>query len=343
MALQSMAEIGAAVGDLASAARYNETYAQLVPLYHRRFWNASLGTWASDPLELQTLTALSLAAGVGSASERVSAVEALDRDVQSRGDHLTVGAAGVKWLLRTLSEGGRHDTALRLAMQTSYPSWGWWIARNATTCWESWSGVADPSHTSHPTHNREPDTAVLSRIPTSPTGPGSASDRRTRFAQTSSCAVASAAGSTSTSRELPRRPLATRPSPSSRTYRRPSGHPRSPRPSALSAAPSLATGRATPPQRQLGSGSGCLVCGSASPMRFALPLSGCRCWALKRAAPIFACARAARCGNAALRFWMMGKACWAAKQWLALTGRMRSSWRLARARSSSCLRSLNKI
>ena len=165
MALQAMAEIGAAVGDLASAARYNETYAQLVPLYHRRFWNASLGTWASDPLELQTLTALSLAAGVGSASERVSAVAALERDVQSRGYHLTVGAAGVKWLLRTLSEGGRHDTALRLAMQTSYPSWGWWIAHgNATTCWESWSGVADPSHTSHPTHNRKPDTVVLSRI-----------------------------------------------------------------------------------------------------------------------------------------------------------------------------------
>jgi alpha-L-rhamnosidase len=153
MALRAMAELGVAVGDRANAARYNATWAQLVPRFEQRFWNSSRGTWASDPMELQTLTVLSLAAGVGSVADRASAVAALDRDVRERGYHLTVGSAGVKWLLRTLSKEGKHDTALQLAMQTTFPSWGWWIHEGATTCWESWSGVADPSHTSHPTHN----------------------------------------------------------------------------------------------------------------------------------------------------------------------------------------------
>ena len=62
--------------------------------------------------------------GVGSASRRAEAVEALDADVASRDYHLTVGSVGAKWLLRSLSEEGKHDTALKLAMQTSFPSWG---------------------------------------------------------------------------------------------------------------------------------------------------------------------------------------------------------------------------
>ena len=28
-----------------------------------------------------------------------------------------------------------HDTALRVALQTDYPSWGNWIAKGGTTCW----------------------------------------------------------------------------------------------------------------------------------------------------------------------------------------------------------------
>ena len=94
-----------------------------------------------------TLAALSLGAGVGTAPQRASAVRALARDVAQRGDHLTVGSpcpthstwilnratnarsAGQKWLLRTLSDEGEHETALRLAMQTTQPSWGYWLSQ----------------------------------------------------------------------------------------------------------------------------------------------------------------------------------------------------------------------
>ena len=51
----------------------------------------------------------------------------LRRDVEARGHHLTVGSAGQKWLLRELTDSGAHDTALRLALQTTQPSWGYWV------------------------------------------------------------------------------------------------------------------------------------------------------------------------------------------------------------------------
>ena len=92
-------------------------------------------TWASDPMELQTLTSLSLGAGVGSSQQRAAAIEVLDRDIVGRGYHLTVGSAGAKWLLRTLSQVGKHDTALKLAIQETQPSWGYWLSQGATTCW----------------------------------------------------------------------------------------------------------------------------------------------------------------------------------------------------------------
>lgn len=65
---------------------------------------------------------------------------------------------GQKWLLRTLSEHGEHETALALALQTTFPSWGHWIAQGATTCWENWSGKSDATHPpaaggNPPTHN----------------------------------------------------------------------------------------------------------------------------------------------------------------------------------------------
>ena len=42
---------------------------------------------------------------------------------------------------------------LKIATQTTYPSWGYWLSLGATTCWENWSGGHDASHPPTPTHN----------------------------------------------------------------------------------------------------------------------------------------------------------------------------------------------
>ena len=82
---------------------------------------------------MQTITATALGANVPRASRRSSAVKALATDVESRDFHLSVGSVGQKWLLNELTANGHHDTALKVAMQTTYPSWGHWLAQGATT------------------------------------------------------------------------------------------------------------------------------------------------------------------------------------------------------------------
>ena len=115
--------------------RYTQLLSTARQLYDARFWNASLGTWAEKQTEVQTMTALALAVGVGSVQRRATATAAMLRDIQSRGDHMAVGYQGARWLLPMLSASGNHEVALRLALQTSYPSFNSWLSKGATTCW----------------------------------------------------------------------------------------------------------------------------------------------------------------------------------------------------------------
>ena len=60
--------------------------------------------------------------------------------------HVSTGVVGIQQLMRTLTHYGRTDLALRLATDTTYPSWGYMARRGATTIWELWNGdTGDPS------------------------------------------------------------------------------------------------------------------------------------------------------------------------------------------------------
>ena len=141
------------MGKVAEAEHYTHLLDTARQLYDAKFWNLTLGTWATQKTEVQTMTAVSLAAGVGSKERRATALASLLKDVEEREDHMAVGYQGSRWLLPALSASGEHETALRLALQTSEPSFGDWIAKGATTCWENWSGVGDAEHPPHPSHN----------------------------------------------------------------------------------------------------------------------------------------------------------------------------------------------
>ena len=53
--------------------------------------------------------------------------------------HLDVGVLGCKALLGALSQNGYAETAYRVAVQDTYPSWGWWVRNGSTTLLENWN------------------------------------------------------------------------------------------------------------------------------------------------------------------------------------------------------------
>jgi alpha-L-rhamnosidase len=59
--------------------------------------------------------------------------------VIANNSHIDVGLLGTKAILNALSENGYSDLAYTLAVQDTFPSWGWWIVNGATTLYENWS------------------------------------------------------------------------------------------------------------------------------------------------------------------------------------------------------------
>ncbi len=60
--------------------------------------------------------------------------------------HVSTGVIGIQQLMRTLTEFGRGDLALKIASNDTYPSWGYMVRNGATTIWELWNGnTADPA------------------------------------------------------------------------------------------------------------------------------------------------------------------------------------------------------
>ena len=60
--------------------------------------------------------------------------------------HFDTGILATPLMLDVLTGHGRADLALTLMSQTTFPSYGWQIARGATTLWENWNGMGSHIH-----------------------------------------------------------------------------------------------------------------------------------------------------------------------------------------------------
>lgn len=55
--------------------------------------------------------------------------------------HLSTGFVGTPYICFALTQNGYHETALKLLLQKTYPSWLYPITKGATTIWEHWDGI----------------------------------------------------------------------------------------------------------------------------------------------------------------------------------------------------------
>lgn len=70
----------------------------------------------------------------------------IDKTENECNGHVSTGVVGIQQLMRTLTEYGRGDLALKIASNDTYPSWGYMARNGATTIWELWNGnTAEPS------------------------------------------------------------------------------------------------------------------------------------------------------------------------------------------------------
>ncbi|WP_282635842.1 alpha-L-rhamnosidase [Sphingobacterium thalpophilum] len=100
-----------------------------------KFLDVSKGIYSNGT---QTELSVPLYWGVVPEEMKYSVAANLNKKVVETGYHLDVGVLGAKALLTALKDNGFGDTAYKVAVQDTYPSWGWWIVNGATTLLENW-------------------------------------------------------------------------------------------------------------------------------------------------------------------------------------------------------------
>lgn len=100
------------------------------------------GTQASQSTALYT--------GIVPESARPKVFAFLVHDLESRGNHLSTGILGTKFMLDVLSREGRADLAYTIVTQPDFPGWGWMLKNGATTLWEHWEFSDNTFSHNHP-------------------------------------------------------------------------------------------------------------------------------------------------------------------------------------------------
>lgn len=142
-----LAEIAAVLKRQADARSYAELAASIKEAFHAEYFDPKSKSYANGT---QTANALALFLDLAPEAERGAVWGNLfDNLAYKNNSHLTTGIIGTKYIMEVLDRFGASDLAYDVAVQTSYPSWGFMIENGATTLWELWQRREGPSMNSH--------------------------------------------------------------------------------------------------------------------------------------------------------------------------------------------------
>ena len=114
---------------------YSKLAQQIRDAINNKFLNRDTGVYAGGS---QTEQSMPLMWNVVPEDIRAKAASALAESVKAAGCHIDCGVLGAKAVLNALSENGYADIAYNVAVQDTYPSWGWWVVNGATSLLENW-------------------------------------------------------------------------------------------------------------------------------------------------------------------------------------------------------------
>jgi alpha-L-rhamnosidase len=141
-----VAQTAAMLGKTADSQTYSNLASQINAAFNSSFFNPTNSQYSGATLTGQSCA---LYQGFVNSNQIPAVANVLVNSVKQAGTTMDTGILGSKYLLRALCDSGQSDTAIALAMQTNYPSWGYQIGNGATTLWETWSGAGSGDSLNH--------------------------------------------------------------------------------------------------------------------------------------------------------------------------------------------------
>ena len=93
----------------------------------------------------QTANAMALAVGLVPNAHRAAVLQNLVADIRAHGNHVTAGDVGFHYVVLALMRNGRGDVLYDILTRADPPSYGYQLARGATSLTESWTADPDKS------------------------------------------------------------------------------------------------------------------------------------------------------------------------------------------------------
>jgi len=140
-----LSKIAHILGKSDEAKKYSQLSSKIKEAFNKKFLKDDRYATGS-----QTCNVLPLFLDMVSEDKQKAVLKNLIDDiVVTHGCHLNTGIVGTRYILDVLTKYGRVDIAYKLAVQTTYPGWGYMLQEGATTLWERWEYLADGGMNSH--------------------------------------------------------------------------------------------------------------------------------------------------------------------------------------------------
>ena len=137
-----LSEISQVLGKDDEANEYARLADNVRETWRKEFRNDD-GTYGTGS---QCSNAIALVMGLAEEADRAATLAALVDDVRSRGDAMTAGDVGFRYLLQALARAERGDVVYDIVNQTERPGYGYQLARGATSLTEAWDANHRASH-----------------------------------------------------------------------------------------------------------------------------------------------------------------------------------------------------
>jgi len=135
--MEMMSQFAGIIGKEDDVSAYQALKQKVGAAFQKKFYHEE-GYYGENKM---TDNLLPLAFGMVKEEDRQKVFDHIVETIEVKNNgHLSSGLIGTQWLMRTLTDFGRADLALKLASNRTYPSWGYMIENGATTIWELWHG-----------------------------------------------------------------------------------------------------------------------------------------------------------------------------------------------------------
>jgi hypothetical protein len=130
-----LARTAALLGKKRDAELYASLANDIRAAFNEAFFSPTNSQYAAGS---QCGNSVALVMGLVPARHRKAVLDAVAQDVRSRGNALTAGDVGYRYLLRALAEGGRSDVIFDINHQSEKPGYGYQLNQGATSLTEAW-------------------------------------------------------------------------------------------------------------------------------------------------------------------------------------------------------------